>query len=348
MSTGTTTNQQTSGTSSPWAPQQPYIQNAFSGAQGALNTAQSTGVAPTQFTAGLTPAQQQTYAAMVGTGLGSSAVPGQEASTGSTLANVGTNATTGALSSLGGFNAANTNNMNATIAGGNQYAAGENIPAQVQAAMLSANEEANNVTLPGIDSAAAGSGNTNSSRTGVADGIVQQGLSQQAGALSAQLQAGAYNTGAGLASSQNTANNQANLNAYGTLGSLGNSATGTGIGALGSSITDQGNLYNMAATGGAGQQAGNQATDTNQQQAYDFSQNSPFTALNNYLGLVGGNYGSSTTGTQSGTSTPSIYSLLAGLGGTAGSLLGTQGANVLNPAASATGGFLKSLFGGSS
>src|SRR5712664_3668889 len=52
----------------PWSVQQPYLEQAFSGASGALNSAQTNGVAPTQFQAGLTPDQQATFNSMVNYG----------------------------------------------------------------------------------------------------------------------------------------------------------------------------------------------------------------------------------------------------------------------------------------
>jgi hypothetical protein len=314
-----TTSQQTN----PWAPQAGALTTAFSDAGNALNSAQNSGVPqPTQYTAGLTPEQIATFNQMIGYG-GSSAIPGQQSATGTNMANAGTNAATGALSSLGAFNPASTNNTANNINAANQYVAGQNIPGQVAADMFGANQEANQVTMPGIDQNAARTGNINSSRTGIADGMVKESLANQAAGLGANLQANAYNTGLGLASNTNQSNNSAMLSALNSEGGIGNTTANTGLDAQGNSITNQGNLFNLAGEGGAGLQSGNQAIDTNAQQAYAGSQNNPFMALNNYYGIVGANnWGGTTTGTSSGTTTatPSMWSTIAGLLGAGGSL----------------------------
>ncbi len=329
MSGSTQQQQQTNQTtnSSPWSVQQPYLQNAFSGAQSALNSANANYSTPSGFVAGLTPSQQATFQSMINFGLNGSPTVGADTSSGTALTGAGANATTGALTSLGAFDPSSTNNTGANITAANQYVAGQNIPAQVQADMLGANQEAQQVTLPGIDQSAAGSGNINSSRTGIADGLVQQGLAEQAGALGAQLQGNAYNTGLQLAENTNQANNAANLSAFGTLGSLGNSTVGTGVNAGSAGISNQGNLFTLATAGGQGQQSGQQDIYSNELAGDQYSQTAPFTALQNYLGLVNGNYGgtSTTTGTQNTTTTPSIYSTLGALLGGGGSLLGGVG-----------------------
>ncbi len=321
-----TQQQSSTTTSSPWSVQSPYLQQAFADAAGAMN--QTNGVpTPTELTAGLTPQQLQLFQSAINYGT-SNTSPQLEATLGGGAAGAGYSGATGALSELGAFDPSSTNNVNADIAGGNAYAAGQNIPAQVQAAMRDATQQAHDVTLPGLEANAAGTGNVNSSRTGVAEGIVQRGLAQQAGDLSAQLQAQAYNTGAGLTSQENQANNSALLSALNGEGSLGTSLFGGGLGALGQSINDQGSLFNLANEGAAGVQAGNQLQDTNAQQLYQQNTSAPFNGLDQFWNIVGsGNWGgtSSSTGTGQTTTTPSLYQTLGSLLGTGGSLLGGYG-----------------------
>jgi len=323
---GSSTQQQTGTTSSqtsPWAPQAGALSTAFTGAGNALNAANNSGVpAPTQYTAGLTPDQIATFQQMIGYG-GANPIATQQGNTGTTLANAGANASTGALTGLGAFDPSATNNAGANIAGGNAYVAGSNIPGQVAADMFGANQEANQVTMPGIDQTAADTGNINSSRTGIADGMVKESLANQAAGLGANLQANAFNTGAGLTSTTNQNNNAAILAALTGEAGAGNATTNTGINDQTGSISNQGNLFNLAAEGGAGIQAGNQATDTNAQQAYAGSQSNPFQALQNYMGIVGSNnWGNNTTGTTSGTTTttPSMLQYITGILGAGGSL----------------------------
>lgn len=325
-STSTGTQQQTATTqTNPWAPQAGALKSIFGDAGNAYNIA-SQAQDPTQFTAGMTPDQMNTFQAMINYGMNNGTAAGQQ-STGTANQNMGTAATGGALNTLANYNPAATNNTGADVAGGQQYAAGENIPAQVQAAMLAGNQEANQVTIPGMEQGAAGSGNINSSRTGISEGLVQQGLAEQAGALSAQLQGQAYNTGAGLTSNQNTANNAGVLSAATNEGNIGQSAVNSGVNAGTAGVTNQGALYGDAATGGAGEQANNQLADQNALQQYQFQTQSPFDALNNYYGIIGANNwgGTSTTNSSGSTSsTPSLLSTVGGLLGASGSAIGSK------------------------
>lgn len=298
--------------SSPWGPQATALTNAFSGANTALGKAQGA-VAPTDFTAGMTPEQLSTFKSMIGYG-GNSAIPNAEAATGTNLMGAGSQGAQGALSTLGGFNPAATNNPAAIAAGANTYANGVNIPGAVSAAMRDANQEANDVTIPGMESSAAGNGNINSSRTGLAEGIVQRGLAQQAGDLSATMRNDAYNTGAGLTANALGANNQAALAAATGAGALGSGLATSGASMGSNSINDQANLFTLAGQGGAGLQQSQQDALTNQLQQYQSGVSSPFDALNNYMNIIGSNnWGSNSTGTSSTTTSPSAFQTIGGL-----------------------------------
>jgi hypothetical protein len=60
-----------------------------------------------------------------------------------------------------------------------QYVAGQDIDGQVNDAMLNARRRHATSPCPGIEQNAAMTGNTNSSRTGIADGLVERGLAEQ-------------------------------------------------------------------------------------------------------------------------------------------------------------------------
>jgi hypothetical protein len=318
----TNTSQQTS----PWAPQAAALTSAFSDAQGAYQKAQQA-QAPTDFTAGLTPEQISTFQRMVGFGNDNS-IPGSEAATGGALTGAGTNGVTGALSGLSAFNPSATNNPNALVDAASKYVAGQDIPSQVRNAMQTATETARDVTLPQIEQNAATSGNTNSSRTGIAQGLVQRGLAEQAANLSGTLSSNAFANGLNLANSQANSNNTLGLGALSSAGSLGNTASATGLAGQAQSISDYIKQLSTAATGGTGLQSGNQADLTNELQQYQSGVNSPFGPLSNLMQIIGSqNWGSQGTGTSTTTSTPSAWSVIGGLLGAAGSL--TKGLNGL-------------------
>jgi hypothetical protein len=303
----------------PWGPQAAALETAFNGANTALGQAQNA-KAPTDFTAQFTPDQLATFKSMLGYANGNQ-TPGQTAATAGTNMSAGTDATSGALSGLAGFNPSAANNTQAITDAANKYVQGQNIPAQVAQATQQANETARDVTLPQISQNAAINGNTNSSRTGIAEGLVQRGLAENAQNMTGALSSQAYTNGLNLAETQANQNNGAALSALTNQGTIGNAATNTGVNAGTSSINQQSGLYNIANAGGTGEQSAAQANLTNQQQQYMSQLSSPFAALQQYMGIVGSNnWGSNSTGTQTTTTTPSALSTIGGLMGVAGAL----------------------------
>lgn len=299
-------------TTNPWAPQAQALTGAFDQAGKALTAANGV-KAPTDFTAQMTPEQLSTFRSMIERG-GNTAIPGQMATTGSTLQGAGTAGVTGALSGLSGYDPSATNNADSLIANANKYVAGQDIPAAVKAAMQGATETARDVTMPGIEMNAAAGGNTNSSRTGIAQGLVQRGLAEQAGNLSATLTNKAYTDGLGLAEKQASGNNEGTLAALMGRGALGNSAAAGGVDASGNSLTAQQSQDSTAMAGGAGMQAAQQTQLDELLKKYQSGVSAPFDALKEYMGIVGtNNWGSQGTEHKTETKTPSAWEVIGGL-----------------------------------
>jgi hypothetical protein len=327
-SAGTTTAQ-----TSPWDVQSNYLQDAFKQASAANATAGGA-VAPTNFTAQYAPDQLSAFQQMLKYGTGNTNIPSSTAAAGGALTNGGATAANAGLSTLTNFNPSGGTQSN--IDSANQYVAGANIPDQVKAAMLGANQEASEQTLPSITRASAGSGNINSSRNAIQQGIVERGLGQQAGALSAQLTGDAYKSGLTLAQQQSQANDASRLAAASGAASGGTSAVATGTNANSSAIGQQGGLFDIANGGITGQQTAAQADLTNKAQQYASATSAPFDAVKQFMNIIGANnWGSSSSGTVSGnstgtsqgtsntetTSTPSLFQTLGGLMSAGGSLM---------------------------
>ena len=335
-STTTTDSRNTSTANSsttPWAPQAAGLEKAFTDALGAYGKASQT-QAPTDFTASFSPEQLQAFRAMVGYG-SNNALPNGQASAATGLTSAGTSGITGALSGFAGYNPAATNNTDSLIASAKQYAAGQDIDAQVNSAMRTAKDTARDITLPGIEQRAAGGGNTNSSRTGVAQGIVERGLAQQAADMKGSLSSAAFQNGLTLAQQQAQNNNTATLAALGGQGALGSSAASAGQSFGNSSVDNMLKQLTAAATGGAGLTDAQQATLTNQLKQYQSGVQSPYGALSGLIGLLQGNYGSTTTANTTGTgrstqeTQASPLSIAGGLIGAGTSLFGSGGFNIL-------------------
>lgn len=320
MSTSSEKDTTTTNKVDPWAPQAGALTNAFNQAGNVYNTA-SQATAPTDFVAQMSPEAIAAFRQMVsqGSNLG---IPNTQANTANTLQGAGANGVTGALSGLGNYNASNANNTQSQIDAANKYVAGQDIDAQVRNSMLNATQTARDVTLPGIEQNAAIGGNTNSSRTGIAEGLVQRGLAQQASDLGATMRNNAFQTGLGLAQTTASNNNQQNLGALTSQGSIGNSAAGTGVTAGTNSVANQGALTSEMAAGGEGLTAAQQANLDNQYKQYLQASQGNYGALQGLMSIIGtNNWGSSSNGTSNTTTTPSAWDTISGLMSSGGGLM---------------------------
>lgn len=317
----TTSSQQTS----PWAPQAGALTQAMNEAQSIYGQTAGSTSAPENFVEGFNPDQLATFRKMIGYGNNATAAD-QNAAAGASLTNMGVDATRGALSGFGSFDPNATNNPDALVSAANKYVAGQDIDSQVNNAMLNARQTAQDVTLPGINQNAARTGNTNSSRTGIAEGLVERGLAQQATDLGASLRSKAFSDGLTLASNNAQANNTSKLAALSGQAGAGTSAADLGRGALSGSIDDMIKQFGAAAAGGEGLRSADQANLDNQLKQYESSVNAPWANLRNYMDIIGSQvYGTNSNGTSTQTSTPSAWQVIGGLMGGAGSLFGRNG-----------------------
>jgi hypothetical protein len=182
------------------------------------------------------------------------------------------------------------------------------------------------ITLPGISQNAAISGNTNSSRTGVAEGLVNRALAENVADTRNSLYSTAFANGLNLASSNANANNSSTLGALSSAAGQGTNAANSGVNASSAGINDQTNLFSLAGAAGSGEQAANQADLSNQNAKYQSLVSSPYASLQQLMSIIGSQkWGQETTGTQTTETNPSTMSVIAGLLGGAGSLAGTAG-----------------------
>lgn len=300
----------------------PYLDMGFQTAANAMTQA-GNAQAPSGFTAQMTPEQIATFRQMVGY---NSAAPGMEARTGAGLTSTGASGIDAAFNRLNNFK--QTGSVDSTIADAQRYADNPAISGMVDAAMRDATRTANEVTLPGITQNAANTGNINSSRTSIAQGMVDRGLAEKRADISANLRGQAYDNGLTLANNQNQFATNTNRSLIDSLMAGGGTAAGLGLGALSNSIDDQNKVFGTNVAGGAGLYGADQAKLTDEQQKYAFGVNSPFAPVNNFWNIVGSrNWGSNTNGTTSTESNPGIAGLVgAGLFGASSLFNPTSGA----------------------
>lgn len=281
-------------TNNPWAPQVPGLTTAFDSALGLYNNARGN-VYGGPLIAQATPDQLGLYQKMMSFA-NNNGTPDAMGIAGSGLTSAGQGGITGALNSLASFKPSGGAQDNINNAG--MYADNPYISGMVDASMRDVDRQAHEQTMPGIDRAAALTGNINSNRRDIAQGLVQRGLDDQRGDISAQLRSAAYNHGLDLSENGRQFDNNALLQSIMGRGSLGSGVAGMGIGALGSSMDQYGKLFGIGTAGAqGGYQANQTALDANRAQS-EYGPSQGFQLLQQLLGITSGNYG----GTQSGSS----------------------------------------------
>lgn len=320
--TSKTQNTQTKGTSeqAPWGPQDQELRFAFDEAHNAYKTATGA-AAPNGFVAQFSPEQLGVFQKMMqAAGMD---LPNAASGAVSPLINAGVSGTTGALSDLGAFTPKGGTDYN--IAAATQYANNPAVDGMIDAAMRDSRRQVSEQALPAIARGAAATGNINSSRRAISEGLVERGLAEKTADVSSNIRGQMFDQGLRLAQSEADASNSAVLQAM--LGRLsgGNQAVGAGLQAGSSSVDQLGGLYDIAGKGVAGTLAGTQAGLDEQMAKYQFGTNSPFDALNNFWNIIGSaNWGGNTktTGTSNITQTnqPSTMDTIGKVISTAGEL----------------------------
>lgn len=304
-------------TQTPWAPQQKYLEGIFKNAQSAYKQSQANPYKG-DFVAGYRPEQTNMFQGMINyanTSPLASMLQGQ----GTQLGTMGTGAVGYGLQGLQDFR---PNDTMGTIADAGLYADNPYMSGMVDAAMRDANRATYEEAIPQVRRNAAMSGNTNSSRTGAREAILERANMDRAADISSAMRGQAYQSGIGQAQNQR-AMEMSRLSDLANQG-LGTAAQGAAnwTGSLGA----MGALFGLGNAGGEGLRAGDQAALDNDIAKYDARQQQIWGPLMNYYNLVGDkSWGGTTTarGTtnqftnsqNTASDAAVIGGLLTGLGG---------------------------------
>lgn len=264
--------------------QKPYLDGAFSGAQSAYDAAKGTPYYQGDTYAGMTPEQKATYEKL------SAFAGGQGFDMGSQISALGskmvTQAGDKAMTNLDRFTAmAGEDATAANIAAAQKYADNPWVQGMIDANARDVTRNLYENEIPGIDRAASGSGNINSSRAGVASGIAQRGAGDRIGDISAQIRGNAYDRGLTLAQQDRATT----MDAYGRAADGYSRMTSQGLDAMGMGTDMQ--------YGALDRQIGVQDAYQRDQQgeldaAFDKWQGEDqreFDLLNRYYGIIGAN-----------------------------------------------------------
>jgi hypothetical protein len=305
----------TNSTTSPWSVQQPYLKTGFNSAAGLYGKYLDQPWYQGQLYAGMNDMQQAAGygAGQYSMGQGMTLAQGMVNDSQPYLAQSGN--FLNAANRAANFNPADPTQQNINNAG--QYANNPYLNGAIDAASRDVTRNLTEDVLPGINRQASGAGNTNSTRTGIAEGVALRGAQDRIGDISSTIRADAYNSGLNLSEQGRQANMQGYLSSQGQGLDALNTAVGRGMDLRNQGMQGTVNMYDLLGrAGGQFQQDSQGYADANYQR-WQGQYNQPWDLLSRYMGAVGGqNWGSQT---QSSTSKPgsTMGAIQGALGGAA-------------------------------
>jgi hypothetical protein len=307
---------------SPWSKAQPYILDGYDKA-GPLLDAASTGAYSGPRVAGLNPYQ---------TG-GATSVGDWATNTGSKIPDYllqGGQGMMSAGSAFGSnaqnvFDTAGQDHTQQFLDTASQYANNPYVDGLIDANSRDITRNLNENQLPALNLAAAGSGNTNSTRTGVAQAIAERGASDRLSDVSNTIRSNFFSKG--LDDAQTQYNTQQSLR--GNVNQQLGQAYSLGTGSLTGAQQANGNNFDQTqAAGGVFQNQEQKTLDANKA-AYTEGQNTNMDLLAKYMGIINGQYGGPAV---TGTVANGGAAVQGALGGaTAGLGLATKLGDYKNP-----------------
>jgi hypothetical protein len=291
---------------SPWEKAQPYILDGYDQAKTELNN-NLTGAYTGPRVAGLDPYQTNgatatgDWASTYG-----SQIPTQLFNGGTSMMNSGSAYGTNAQNII---NQAGTDQTQNFLSQANQYANNPYVNGLIDANSRDIVRNLNENQLPSLNLAAAGTGNTNSTRTGVSQAIAERGAADRLADVSNNIRSSFFNNGLNMAQSQY--NTQQSL-ASNTNQQLGQ-AYQLGTGSLTGAQQANGNNFDQTQAAGGVFQGQQQKEYDAAKAAYGEGQNTNLDLLAKYMGIINGAYGGSgVPGTVSNGAAAGIQGALGG------------------------------------
>lgn len=309
-------------TTAPWKVQQPYLVGGFSDAANAYNKLKTQPFYTGDLYAGLTDMQREAilgtnnYATGTGATTASNMIGASSAGLG------GASGAMGAAGALMDFNPGNATAGNITDAG--MYADNPYMSGMIDAASRDVTRNLTEDVLPGINRLGSATGNTNSSRTGVAEGIALRGAQDRIGDISAGMRGNAYSEGLNLAEGARSNNMNARLNAMTNAGGMYGTAFDSSLRGSAAGLTAGYNNFDAMSKAGALEQQDGQGGMNADYARWSGNDARSFDLLDRYMQAVGGSYGSTKTDTAN-NGQPSWMNTLQGAVGGASAGLGLYG-----------------------
>ena len=304
-SKGTTTN------TAPWKTQQPYLKTGFNSAAGLYGQYMDAPWYEGPMHAGMNGMQRGAAdnASNFAMGQGMDLAQGMINDSSQNLAQNGN--FLNSANRMANFNPADPTQQNIQNAG--QYADNPYLNGAIDAASRDVTRNLTEDVLPGINRQAAGTGNTNSSRTGVAEGIALRGAQDRLGDISSTIRADAYNSGLNLSEQGRQANMSGMLQGQG-MGLDGlNTAVGRGMDLRNQGMQGTVNMLDLMGRAGDKYQQDTQGYNDANYKSWEGQYNQPWDLLSRYMGAVGGNnWGSTTSSATAGSPMGAVKGALGG------------------------------------
>jgi hypothetical protein len=205
------------------------------------------------------------------------------------------NRASGAAGSV--LSSATTDPTQGNIAAAGSYANNPYMAGMIRAAQTPIERQLNEVSIPNLNIGAAGTGNTDSSRSAMTEAILRRNAGIDESNVAANLQGNAYNSGLNLAEQARMGNMGAAINAGGLFSNVGNSGSNLITSGNNGQISDLNVPIQVDQMYQQDQQNQNNVNYQNANAGAQF----PWQQLNNFWGIAGHPLGTNTTGSSTGS-----------------------------------------------
>jgi hypothetical protein len=286
--------QTTAGTSDPTAWQMPYLAQGLNTASGLLNGAPS--YSPLSYTPLISPQFAANAGSLDQAAQANANRFGDMINTGAGLLPAFNRASSAAGSVL---SSATTDPTQANITAAGQYANNPYTAGMIRAAQTPIERQLNEVSIPNLNIGAAGTGNTDSSRSAMTEAILRRNAGIDESNVASNILGSQYDAGLNRAEGARTANMSGALSAGGLYSNIGNSGSNLITSGNNGQISDLNVPIQVDQMYQQDQQNQNNINYQNANAGAQF----PWQQLNNFWGIAGHPLGTNTTGSSVGTAT---------------------------------------------
>ena len=268
----------------PWSAQQPFLKDAWGDARSLYEAQNGQPGYDGDFTATMSPSQKGILQQYIDyyTGEGTNRADNLYNKS-VNMTDTGMNGVMNSAASINNF--ANSDRTGNIISSASRIADNPYVSGMVDASMRDAYRNASENTIPNLYRDAAAGSNLNSSRTALAQGVVERGLAQKTADISSLMRGNAYDTGLKIGAG----NEALTLDALKGAGGLYESLGRTGLLANDLATGQRDNASDRAQAGSEMLRQGRQLELDNNYEKFRYQEDRPWDLLNRYYNIIGSN-----------------------------------------------------------